>query len=132
MIIIIDHQIAHLCDTLLSGMKGVVDRTIVGNPRNCLTLGGTVGQLCIISRTNYCQFVEAAQATDPEKTVYWDCKENGDNNNNNGGNNMSNKRSKATGKGKGKNGSLGTRPTVAFAGQDKEDFLLKVCDYDLF
>ena len=114
-----------MCDSLLTGMKNIDDRTIIGNPRNGLTRGGVVGQLCIISRTNFNQFFEAVEATKPDNVGYWQGLENNNDNQNNNNNNTNNNTSKK-GKGKGKSASVGIRPTIAFTGQDKEDFLVQV------
>ena len=129
-------------------MKGLDSRTIIGNTKNCLTTGGTVGQLCIISRSNFRQFVEAVHATNGCNASYWNDRSNNDNNNNNGvniNNNDDNDNnngadgqgspgSKGKGKGKGKSKvtkkTVGIRPTIAFTGQDKEDFLNQVQDVD--
>ena len=64
-------QIAHMCDTLLTGMKNVRDRTIIGNPNGSTINGDVDGQLCIISRTNSQQFAEAVNATSPASVAYW-------------------------------------------------------------
>lgn len=64
-------QVAHICNSLLSGLKGMDHRTIVGTLNECITSGEVVGQLCIISRTNFEQYVEAVRATSPESIRYW-------------------------------------------------------------
>lgn len=102
-------------------MKGIDDRTIIGNPKNGSIYGGVVGQLCIISRTNFQQFVEAVEATDPTHAYMWERlrylerlagEDNIDNENIN----------EKDAKGK----SSRPFPSIAFTGQDKEDFLLQV------
>lgn len=62
-------QIAHLCDTLLSGLKGLKSQTVIGNDYNCTTNGDVIGQLCVITRSNYHQFAEAVKAI--EKAGHW-------------------------------------------------------------
>ena len=107
-------------------MKNLDSRTIIGNTKNCVTYGGVVGQLCIISRTNFRQFVEAVHLTGPNRAAYWNNKENFENDNEE--KNGAGAKGKGKGKGKcaAKSKSVALRPTIAFTGQDKEDFLLQV------
>ena len=89
-------QIAHLCDSLLTGMKGVADKTVIGNDNTCTTKGEVIGQLCVISRSNSKQFAEAVKAIG--KTSHW---------------------------GRNGSRSPGPRPRIAFAGNDTKDSYFK-------
>jgi len=62
-------QIAHVCDALLSSMKNVQDRTIIGNSNRSTINGEVTGQLCVISRTNSRQFAEVVKALN--KPDFW-------------------------------------------------------------
>ena len=67
-------QIAHVCDSLLSGLKGVADKTVIGNDSPDITDGRVVGQLCVITRTNHKQFSETVDAI--AKSTHWNANAN--------------------------------------------------------
>ena len=68
-------QIAHVCDSLLTGLKGVADKTVIGNGSPDVTDGRVIGQVCVITRSNHKQFYETVDAIG--RSAHWNANENG-------------------------------------------------------
>jgi len=67
-------RIAHVCDSLLTGLKDIADKTVIGNDSPSFIDGRVVGRVCVITRSNHKQFSETVEAIG--RSSHWNPKEN--------------------------------------------------------